>query len=746
MAERFRRQIYISTIIFVFLCCVYLLTYRGLLSSIDELVMFGMAESLARHGSLDVPQLGFARYHNRVGLIEPLQPLMAAPLVWLALHIDGVGNVQAVLLFNVVVTALTGGLLYLLLCGLDFSPAVGVTTVLLFGLATVAWPYARTFFREPLTGLWLLGATWGMVRWQRSGKKLFGVLMLLGLGLALLTKITSALAWPAFVLFWVIESGARKDHWRQSVLLGLVVLIGLAVGGVLCAQRQLWDILRPWSNLAVNLGETVRRLVGLTVGAGRGLFLFSPVLGLALPGLLLMWSQRRVQAMFVGGLLLCSLLGYSQYPAWHGGLSWGSRFLVPIVPVLCVAVAGWLEWLVACRRLWAGLLTALLSGVSVAIQLAASTGNASWVAALSAWDNLIDYARSPALLILVYWRPVHFDMLWWHGPLPVHLEHVYCNPWIALLPTGGVCAAAVLLWGALRGRAWAGRWAWGGTVAWLVGAVGVLLWQAPQATHGYPGVNPAELRRVAEIVNRDRNVPHTIVTVSNDFHLNVLLNYFKGRFVHHWLSPLQADGFETLLDTSTDVPGGVHRLSLIVDRVHIPPEVSGHEAELWLNARLHRYMVDWVGGGYEVYSYLYPPAEMPLQAVDYRWTPGMVMSAVGLTPRAVRAGDPIWLEFHCSAAHKIEGRYDVFVQFLSPDGRYVNGTDGPPQFGAAMTSWWRPGDVVIDRRAFFVPADAAPGTYRVIAGFYVNGERLPVFDAHGTPLGTHVELGGVQVH
>lgn len=279
-------------------------------------------------------------------------------------------------------------------------------------------------------------------------------------------------------------------------------------------------------------------------------------------------------------------------------------------------------------------------------------------------------------------------------------------------------------------------------MALMLGGMGVLLWQGPQVTHGYPGVNPAELRRVAEIVNRDRTTPRTVVIVSNDFHLNVLLNDLKGNLVYHWLSPMQTDRFESLLDA----PSGLRRLHLIVDRVHIPPEASGHDAELWLDARLYRYMVDWVGGGYEVYSYLYPPTEMPLEPVDYHWSPGMAIHEVGVTPRRVQAGDPVWVELHCSAMHKIKGRYDIFVQFLSPEGGYVNGTDGPPQFGAAMTDWWQPGESVIDRRAFWIPADAPPGTYRVIAGFYINGERVPAFNAREEMIGTHIELATVQVY
>jgi hypothetical protein len=123
----------------------------------------------------------------------------------------------------------------------------------------------------------------------------------------------------------------------------------------------------------------------------------------------------------------------------------------------------------------------------------------------------------------------------------------------------------------------------------------------------------------------------------------------------------------------------------------------------------------------------------------------MTLSAYALGPQTVSPGQPFWLELCFSAMKPPDSDYDVFVQLLSPDGEFANGTDGAPQFGVAPTSAWVPGETIVDRRACFVPAGATPGTYRVIAGFYRGQERQPVYDVAGQPLGTHVELGEIRV-
>jgi hypothetical protein len=355
---------------------------------------------------------------------------------------------------------------------------------------------------------------------------------------------------------------------------------------------------------------------------------------------------------------------------------------------------------------------------------------------------------------LVLLSQTRFDMLWWHGPVRTHLEQGYTNWRIVLLPSISLLGAAALLTVGMvrlgpqaravqRRRFSMSTLRAGGALLGLlfVAAQLALLVQAPAAMAGYPGVDPAELRQVAQVINRDRDEPHVIVTVSNEFHLNILLNEFKGRFVHHWLSPVQTSGFDELLRP----PFPARSLRLIVDRVHMQRDHSSHDVEFWLNVNLHRYFVDWIGSGYEVYSYLYPPDDISLSQVDYRWAAGMTMSAYGMAPVVVDPGEPIWLEFHYSAAHQPEVDYDVLLQLLSPEGSFVNGTDGPPQFGATLTSRWLPGKTIVDRRAVYVPVDAQPGRYDVITGFYGGGERQPVFHGDGRLLGTHVDLGHVRV-
>jgi len=739
-----RAKLAVGWALFFAASSIYLLTFRGLFRSVDELALFSVAESLIQTHSTDTSQLGFAAYHNRVGRLEVLHPALAAPLYRIAVASERLGNIQTTMLLSVWLTATTCAVVYGLLMETGHAPAHALLVSAAYGLATLAWPYSRTFFREPLLSLLVALAAWSYARWYRTGVWAWGAVTAVCLALNVGAKVTMVLVWPAFGLAFVFRSGLTREQ-RQRVL-ATVLVLGAAGGGAAMAvyaartgNRPL-GVIRFLAGLA-RPGELLARAFGLTLGAGRGLFVFSPVLLLCVPGTVLLWRRHRALALLSACSFAFIVLGYSLYRDWHGGMSWGPRFLVPVLPLLTLPLAEWLT----VRRSWVRVLSVALLALSFFLQLASASADYSLQVEDRAWENQFDYARSPAVRQVGLWRPENLDVVWWRGAASIYGDQPEWTLEIAMSLGASLLASLGWLVACARRLRWTGlarrTWPWAvGAISLHGMAVVVLALRAPAAIGGYPGVDPAEVRAVAQTVNVGPQ-PQVIVTVSNDFHFNVLLDSLRGRFIHHWLSPEQSSGFEPLLEP----PWPARGLHLIVDRVHLPPEHSGRDAELWLNAHLYRYQAEWIGSGYEVYSYLYPPDEMPEVRADQRWEAGMRLLSYGITPRTLSPGAPVWVALRLSAWQALATDYDLFVQLLAPDGRFVNGTDGPPQFGASPTSDWTPDREVVDRRAVYVPGDAAPGAYRLVAGFYRGSKRQALVDRAGRVVGTRVELGEVRV-
>jgi len=133
------------------LCCVYLISYTGAFRVDDEHILAARAQSLALRGRAEEPQVyGNSRARALVTMgdqatqVEPLQTVLGAALYRLG-RVAGLGGAQSLLTLNLYLTALTGAVVFLTVVALGLGRRVGIWCALLFGLATMAWPYASTF-------------------------------------------------------------------------------------------------------------------------------------------------------------------------------------------------------------------------------------------------------------------------------------------------------------------------------------------------------------------------------------------------------------------------------------------------------------------------------------------------------------------------------------------------------------------------------------------------------------------------
>jgi hypothetical protein len=256
------------------------------------------------------------------------------------------------LLLPAVATALAGGMLAAWAARLYRSLAIGAALGLLFGLGTLAWPYSRFFFSEPLFMCCLLLAAVGLAAgWPLAGG--------LALGYALATRIGGVFVVPVFLLYaWLCRRQVRDMLW---------LLVGMVPGGVLILLHN-WVRFRAFTEQGYGgegfTGNLVEGLAGLLFSPGKSLFLYVPLF-VALPFAALPFARRfRAEAVLVGGLTLTLLVQSALWWIWWGGWGWGPRFLVPLMPFLVLSLGVLLE-----RRAWRWIIGAVLLPLSVAVNL-----------------------------------------------------------------------------------------------------------------------------------------------------------------------------------------------------------------------------------------------------------------------------------------------------------------------------------------------------------------------------------------
>ncbi|PWB69877.1 MAG: hypothetical protein C3F07_18205, partial [Anaerolineales bacterium] len=111
-------------------------------------------------------------------------------------------------------------------------------------------------------------------------------------------------------------------------------------------------------------------LAGTLFSPGRSIFLYSPILCLAIPGAWIFFNKKDKSLSIVcAAIILTYVLTISSWHAWDGGWSWGSRLLTPIIPILGIFIAPVLES--AWHRKRDFLLIIILAGLGLCIQLLA---------------------------------------------------------------------------------------------------------------------------------------------------------------------------------------------------------------------------------------------------------------------------------------------------------------------------------------------------------------------------------------
>lgn len=776
----------IAFCVFGFLLACYLFTYTGVIQSSDGLAMFATAESMARRGEIDSNQLLWMG--NQQGNLGPDgdlysrkglgMTLLAVPLIWLANLWPVVGLVHAALLLNPLLTAWTGGLLFRTGRRLGWNHSTAVATALIFGLATLAWPYTQTLFSDPLSGFGLFAAFYGILSYLQTARKRYLLAGSLAWSIAYLARVVNLATLPIYLVAVVaailaappLEGRAALPRSRRAgdllaALLGnwrplVTFLTPLALAGLVSLWWNWARFGNVWDSGYV---ETERfdatwwfGVAGLLVGPARGLVWYSPALLLAIPGGVWFWREARGSFYFVVALSALYIAIYGKWYMWHGGYSWGPRFIVPLMPFLALlAGPAWEAWVVQRRagllgRLAVFALLLLSLGVQWLGMLAPFGLVQDWLAAnvtpLFAPQTFTQWRYSPLLLQWQFLQPEQIILAWWRtSPTIRRLD------WLALLMP--LSAMGVGLWLLVRQmRAGRGRTPVEPVRAfWYSVALGFI--SLAILTYYYTNLTDPDLRRAAARIRQMErgedavlllrpqrtqdfaNVYHGALPVYGFFPQGELdtategwLNTLRRRHGRLWLLPDDAlpeqSGWERTL-RSEDF--------LLVDTRMREPDGQ----RLVLYALATQRTLEEAGLG----TVFGDPALVETGiGEDNGW---IQLDGYALTPETTPGGE-LLLALRWESLRPVDHNYQVFVHLLNAGGDKLAQRDGQPVQWMRPTSTWQPGEVIVDRYGLLLPDDLPFGSYSIAVGLYdpVTGQRLPI---SAGPRDYAIELGPITV-
>ena len=327
------------------------------------------AESLLERGSTAVPQSLTTQYfYGKFDLHgQPRSPypaghaILTVPYIWLAretfIRLPGVPQDGMVSLyieaFGATLSSATfaaGAMAFFFLLlrrlALSVRDSLLLTTCVAFG--TLLLPYSGYFFSEPLSALLLMSATYVLSDPEPSSSRTQALIAGIILGFGGWVRPTMLLAVGVFLLAIVLRGGVHR--WKVAAMAALPP--ALSALGYLAWNKHLFG--RAFDFGYPETAEFGKRLntfqtpfyVGLTgflVSPGKSVFLYSPLLILAIFGIRSLWKRDRGLATICAGLPITYLLLYMRYTQWEGGYCVGPRYLLPSITVSCMAVGAFLQ-------------------------------------------------------------------------------------------------------------------------------------------------------------------------------------------------------------------------------------------------------------------------------------------------------------------------------------------------------------------------------------------------------------------
>ena len=130
------------------------------------------------------------------------------------------------------------------------------------------------------------------------------------------------------------------------------------------------------------------------------------------------------------------------------------------------------------------------------------------------------------------------------------------------------------------------------------------------------------------------------------------------------------------------------------------------------------------------WSRLMSASELPPPSFPTDYLLGDKIALVGFD--IDRTTEEIRISLHWACLASIEQDYTVFAHLVAEDGSMAVQNDGQPAGGYYPTSFWVPGEVVVENRTMSLE-DLPSGGYSLLVGMYLleSGDRLPVTNSDG---------------
>lgn len=243
-----------------------------------------------------------------------------------------------------IITAITVSIFYLSV-RLKFTLSISLLSTFIFAFATNTWmTSSQGLWQHGISNLMLISTIYCLLKANRASEKSQKIwLLLAGVACGFLPGIR-----PTSILYVIAAIVYSVFTYRfQSIFLffGLVS----AVPGILWNLYYFSNLsggylkLFPNSPYLFTFNNFITASLGTLISSSRGLLVYSPIVLYSLPGIYQVFKLRFTKdEKLIGSMTIASIILFSSYCfyiVWWAGHSYGPRFMVDIMPIICYLIS-----------------------------------------------------------------------------------------------------------------------------------------------------------------------------------------------------------------------------------------------------------------------------------------------------------------------------------------------------------------------------------------------------------------------
>jgi len=251
------------------------------------------------------------------------------------------------LFYGPVITAISTAILFAICRTYNFSIKIAITVAFLYGFTTMAWAYSSTAMSVILVSMTVLLSFYFYRKFVKNQN--FSSLIFCGfsLGASVLVRYDSFII-VVIILVFLIGTILRNKSKLKNLTCLLIPLFFCAIifMGINYIQFGTFLEYSFKTESGYGLGPTSPIHVGvfgLLFSPGAGLFIFSPILFTIFVSFFDFYKKDKSSFLIFSAYFVSMLVFFGNLETWHGFVSWGPRYLLPVIPFLLIPLAASIE-------------------------------------------------------------------------------------------------------------------------------------------------------------------------------------------------------------------------------------------------------------------------------------------------------------------------------------------------------------------------------------------------------------------